>query len=180
MSDKNLQSIFEFTKKYKDPANNNPLDQKNSNIQIVEKDGNANVILSVTHQYLEDYQKLAAIFKEELIKLDGMLSINVALTSENQESTSKNSESRFQIDAKDIIAIASGKGGVGKSTFAVNLAVAMSELGKKVGILDADIYGPSVPRMMGISGKPEISQNKKLVPLESYGIKCMSIGFLVS
>ena len=62
--------FFEFTKKYKDPANNNPLDQKNSNIQIVEKDGNANVILSVTHQYLEDYQKLAAIFKEELIKLD--------------------------------------------------------------------------------------------------------------
>ena len=56
----------------------------------------------------------------------------------------------------------------------------MSELGKKVGILDADIYGPSVPRMMGISGKPEINQNKKLVPLESYGIKCMSIGFLVS
>ena len=180
MSDKNLQSIFEFTKKYKDPANNNPLDQKNSNIQIVEKDGNANIILSVTHQYLEDYQKLAAIFKEELIKLDGMLSINVALTSENQESSSKKSESRFQIDAKDIIAVASGKGGVGKSTFAVNLAVAMSELGKKVGILDADIYGPSVPRMMGISGKPEISENKKLIPLESYGIKCMSIGFLVS
>ena len=56
----------------------------------------------------------------------------------------------------------------------------MSELGKKVGILDADIYGPSVPRMMGISGKPEVSQNKKLIPLENYGIKCMSIGFLVS
>ena len=180
MSDKNLQSIFEFTKKYKDPANNNPLDQKNANIQIVEKDGNTNIILSVTHQYLEDYQKLAAIFKDELVKLDGILSINVALTLEKQESSSKKSESRFQIDAKDIIAIASGKGGVGKSTFAVNLAVAMSELGKKVGILDADIYGPSVPRMMGISGKPEISENKKLIPLESYGIKCMSIGFLVS
>ena len=180
MSNKNLQSIFEFTKKYKDPANNNPLDQKNSNIQIVEKDGNANVILSVTHQYLKDYQKLAAIFKEELVKLDGIISINVALTSENQESGSKKSESRFQIDAKEIIAVARGKGGVGKSTFAVNLAVAMSELGKKVGILDADIYGPSVPRMMGISGKPRISQSKKLIPLENYGIKCMSIGFLVS
>ena len=180
MSNKILQSIFEFTKKYKDPANNNPLDQKNSNIQIVEKDGNANVILSVTHQYLKDYQKLAAIFKEELVKLDGIISINVALTSENQESGSKKSESRFQIDAKEIIAVASGKGGVGKSTFAVNLAVAMSELGKKVGILDADIYGPSVPRMMGISGKPEVSQNKKLIPLENYGIKCMSIGFLMS
>ena len=180
MSDKILQSIFEFTKNYKDPANNNPLDQKNSNIQVVEKDGNVNIILSITHQYLEDYQKLAAIFKEELVKLEHILSINIALTSENQESSSKKSQSKFHIDSKDIIAVASGKGGVGKSTFAVNLAVAMSELGKKVGILDADIYGPSVPRMMGISGKPEISQNKKLVPLESYGIKCMSIGFLVS
>ena len=180
MSDKILQSIFEFTKNYKDPENNNPLDQKNSNIQLVEKDGNVNIILSVTNQYLEDYQKLAIIFKDELIKLKGILSINVALTAENQESSSKKSESRFQIDAKDIIAVASGKGGVGKSTFAVNLAVAMSELGKKVGILDADIYGPSVPRMMGISGKPEVSQNKKLIPLENYGIKCMSIGFLVS
>ncbi len=180
MSDKILQSIFEFTKNYKDPANNNPLDQKNSNIQSVEKDGNVNIILSVTSEYLKDYQKLAVIFKEELGKLEGILSINVALTSENQESSSKKSKSRFQIDAKDIIAVASGKGGVGKSTFAVNLAVAMSELGKKVGILDADIYGPSVPRMMGISGKPAVSQNKKLIPLESYGIKCMSIGFLVS
>jgi len=180
MSDKILHSIFEFTKNYKDPGNNNPLDQKNSNIQIVEKDGNVNIILSVTNQYVEDYQKLAAIFKKELVKLEEILSINVALTSEKQESSSKKNESRFQIDAKNIIAVASGKGGVGKSTFAVNLAVAISELGKKVGILDADIYGPSVPRMMGISGKPELNQNKKLIPLDNYGIKCMSIGFLVS
>ena len=72
MSDKILQSIFEFTKKYKDPANNNPLDQKNSNIQLVEKDGNVNIILSVTKQYLEDYQKLAVIFKDELVKLEAV------------------------------------------------------------------------------------------------------------
>ena len=180
MSDKILQSIFEFTKNYKDPANNNPLDQNNSNIQLVEKDGNVNIILSVTNQNLEDYQKLAGIFKEELLKLEEILSVNVALTQENQVSSSKKSESRFQIDAKDIIAVASGKGGVGKSTFAVNLAVAMNKLGKTVGILDADIYGPSVPRMMGISGKPQVSENKKLIPLKSYEIKCMSIGFLVS
>ena len=180
MSDKILQSIFEFTKNYKDPENNNPLDQENSNIQVVEKEGNVNIIFSITNQYLEDYQKLADIFKEELLKLEEILSVNVALTQENQVSSSKKSESRFQIDAKDIIAVASGKGGVGKSTFAVNLAVAMNKLGKTVGILDADIYGPSVPRMMGISGKPQVSENKKLIPLESYEIKCMSIGFLVS
>ena len=95
-------------------------------------------------------------------------------------SSGQQNESRFKINATNIIAIASGKGGVGKSTFAVNLAVALRLLGKKVGILDADIYGPSVPRMMGVSGRPEASKNKKLIPLESYGIKCMSIGFLVS
>ena len=180
MSDKNLSSIFEFLKNYKDPENNNSFDQQNPNIQVVEKNGNVNLILSVTKQHLDKYEKLASIFKEGLDKLDGVLSVNVALTSENQVSGSEKSESRFQIDAGDIIAVASGKGGVGKSTFAVNIAVAMSQLGKKVGLLDADIYGPSVPRMMGISGRPEASPNKKLIPLESYGIKCMSIGFLVS
>ena len=180
MSDKILQSIFEFLKNYKDPENNSGYDQQNPNIQVVEKNGNVNLILSVTKQHLDKYEQLATIFKEGLDKLEGVLSVNVALTSENQVSNNEKSESRFQIDAKDIIAVASGKGGVGKSTFAVNLAVAMSQLGKKVGILDADIYGPSVPRMMGISGRPEASQNKKLIPLESYGIKCMSIGFLVS
>ena len=69
---------------------------------------------------------------------------------------------------KKIVAIASGKGGVGKSTTAVNLAVGLQQQGLRIGLLDADIYGPSVPRMMGISGRPEASQNKKLIPLESY------------
>ena len=179
MSDKILQSIFEFTKNYKDPGSNTPFDQKNPYFQVIEKNGNVNLSLSITNQYLDEYNKLADLFKEELGKLEGILTINVALTSEKQVSSSKTSESRFQINAADIIAVASGKGGVGKSTFAVNLAVAMSQLGKKIGILDADIYGPSVPRMMGISGRPETNQNKKLIPLENYGIKCMSIGFLI-
>ena len=78
-----------------------------------------------------------------------------------------------------IIAVASGKGGVGKSTTTVNLALAMTRLGKSVGILDADIYGPSVPRMMGIDRKPEMNAEKRIVPLENYGVKCMSMGFLM-
>ena len=180
MSDKILQSIYNFLKNYKDPRNNNPLDHNNANIQIVEKNGNVNISLSITNEFLDQYQKLSEIIKEGLKNIEGILSINVALTSETNVASTDKNDSRFQIDAKNIIAVASGKGGVGKSTFAVNLAVAMSHLGKKVGILDADIYGPSIPRMMGISGRPEASQNKKLIPLESYGIKCMSIGFLVS
>ena len=77
-----------------------------------------------------------------------------------------------------IIAVASGKGGVGKSTVAVNLALGLQRLGLKVGLLDADIYGPSVPRLLGISRKPE-AEGRKLKPIEKYGLKAMSIGFLV-
>ena len=78
-----------------------------------------------------------------------------------------------------IIAVASGKGGVGKSTTSVNLALGLSRLGLKVGLLDADIYGPSIPRLMGISGRPEQLEGRVLKPMENYGLKVMSMGFLV-
>jgi len=80
---------------------------------------------------------------------------------------------------KNIIAVASGKGGVGKSTTAVNLALALAEEGARVGILDADIYGPSQPRMLGVHGKPESKDGKTLEPMSGHGIQAMSIGFLV-
>lgn len=85
-------------------------------------------------------------------------------------------------NVKHTIAVASGKGGVGKSTVSVNLALALAKLGYKVGLLDADIYGPSIPLMMGITGKPKVfqdEQSQKMIPLENYGIKLMSIGFLI-
>jgi ATP-binding protein involved in chromosome partitioning len=80
---------------------------------------------------------------------------------------------------KNIIAIASGKGGVGKSTTAVNLALALAAEGAQVGVLDADIYGPSQPMMLGISGRPESRDGKTLEPMEAYGLQAMSIGFLI-
>jgi ATP-binding protein involved in chromosome partitioning len=80
---------------------------------------------------------------------------------------------------KNVVAVASGKGGVGKSTTAVNLALALAAEGASVGILDADIYGPSQPTMMGIEGRPESADGKTMDPLENYGVQVMSIGFLV-
>jgi len=77
-----------------------------------------------------------------------------------------------------IIAVSSGKGGVGKSTVAVNLAVALAQQGAKVGIMDADVYGPNIPGMMGVSGQPYVEQ-EKIIPLEAYGVKVISIGLMV-
>ena len=79
----------------------------------------------------------------------------------------------------NIIAVASGKGGVGKSTTAVNFALALKERGLRVGILDADIYGPSMPRLLGLKGQPQQLAGNKLAPMEAYGLKVMSMGFLV-
>jgi ATP-binding protein involved in chromosome partitioning len=80
---------------------------------------------------------------------------------------------------KHVVAVASGKGGVGKSTVSVNLACALQHLGAAVGLLDCDIYGPSIPLMMGITDKPTISEAQKLVPPTNYGVKLMSMGFLI-
>ena len=81
-------------------------------------------------------------------------------------------------DVKAIVAVASGKGGVGKSTVAVNLAVSLARQGLKTGLLDADIYGPSLPRMLGVHRKPEV-RDEKMIPIQAWGLSCMSIGFLV-
>jgi len=179
MSDQILLKIYENLANFLDPISNKPLNKENNNFILIFKDGHANITIIINPNYKEKYEDLSINIKNSLKNIKELLSINVVFTAEKKPDTSLNESNRFQVQAKNIIAIASGKGGVGKSTFAVNFAVALKKLGHEVGLLDADIYGPSVPRMMGISGRPQANENKKLIPLESYGIKCMSIGFLI-
>ena len=80
---------------------------------------------------------------------------------------------------KNIILISSAKGGVGKSTVAINIATALNQLKHNIGILDSDVYGPSIPKMLGINEKPKISEDKRFIPIEKFNMKCMSIGFLI-
>jgi len=104
----------------------------------------------------------------------------VGLSGTLKENTAPKSFNKNPIKGtKFTIAISSAKGGVGKSTFAMNFALALKSLNYKVGILDADIYGPSLPKMMNIKEKPKNEDGKSIVPIEKYGIQCMSIGFLV-
>ena len=124
------------------------------------------------------HEQIIAALKEAVEAVDGVGSCDIDLTTKIVAHSVQ--KALKPIDSvKNIIAVASGKGGVGKSTTAVNLALALSAEGARVGILDADIYGPSQPRMLGITGKPESKDGNTLEPMTSYHLQAMSIGFLI-
>jgi ATP-binding protein involved in chromosome partitioning len=173
------KSVYTIVAKYIDPQTKIPLNKDNPDINTNIKDGHVNVTINIDPIFKDNYNQLITEMKNDLKKIKNVHSANVILTSVKMQSKETQNKHKWKINAKNIIAIASGKGGVGKSTFSTNFAIALKQLNNKVGILDADIYGPSIPRMMGISGKPQANENKKLIPLENYGIKCMSIGFLI-
>ena len=121
---------------------------------------------------------LAAKLKEKVAAIAGVAGATINISSKVGSHGVQKGVKQIE-GVKNIIAVASGKGGVGKSTVAVNLALALSAEGATVGILDADIYGPSQPRMLGVSKKPESKDGKKMDPIMSYNLQAMSIGFLV-
>ncbi|HEX3674990.1 MAG TPA: iron-sulfur cluster carrier protein ApbC [Rhizomicrobium sp.] len=150
---------------------------------VVVRDGNVGFSLEVPAARGRTAEPLRKACEDAVSAMPGVLSVTAVLTAQVESAPARHAPHPPQQTAgiegvSSVIAVASGKGGVGKSTVAVNLALGLSKLGLKVGLLDADIYGPSVPRMLDIKEKPN-SDGKKLQPIERYGIKAMSMGFLV-
>ncbi len=116
--------------------------------------------------------------RDAVMAIEGVEAVNIDLTSEVPQA--KKIPDKTTIPGiKNTIAVASGKGGVGKSTVAVNLALSLAATGAKVGLLDADVYGPSIPLMMGVHEAPEATEDEKLIPIENHGVKLISVGFML-
>lgn len=155
---------------------------------LIIKDGNVAFALVIDPAEAGEMEVLRKEAEQAVFGMDGVKSVSVVLTAEKSAEAPKAAPQQPQQQqpqkpevpgVASIIAVASGKGGVGKSTCSVNLALGLAAQGLNVGILDADIYGPSLPRMLGITGKPASSDGKKLEPMEKWGLKVMSMGFMV-
>ena len=148
--------------------------------EIVINKGKVYFALTVPQRQAKAYEPIRKAAETAVRALPGVAGAMVTLTGDTKEDAAEQGASDRGIGRiKHIIAVASGKGGVGKSTTAVNLALGFRENGLRVGVLDADIYGPSLPRLLSIRSKPELIGDNLLGPIEKYGLKVMSIGFLV-
>lgn len=189
LSEEKIQKALESVKN----AAGAPLFSPSAISGIVIKDGNVGFALEIAPEdgaRAKDIQKSA---EEAVLALTGVFSATAMLTAHRARSSADQNQGHNHSQAAPnqarqdgphkpathVIAVASGKGGVGKSTTSINLALALQAKGKRVGILDADIYGPSLPRLIGVNRKPQTA-DKKLLPIEAWGLQTMSIGYLVA
>lgn len=203
------ETILAALKQVKDPESGEDIVSKGMVQGLQHKDGHVAFAIQVDPAKGAQMEPLRKEAEQVVHALEGVLTATVVLTAERANANSAGGGGTAQAapqqpqgqrpaqgpghgpaggqkpgaellpGVKSIVAVASGKGGVGKSTTSANLALALAAEGHKVGLLDADIYGPSMPRMLGISGQPHSADGKTLDPMENYGIKVMSMGFLV-
>lgn len=189
----NEEKILHALKSVSLPGQNADIVSENAVSGLAVREGNVGFTIEISPEHASAAEQIKSTAEAAVSRLDGVLSVSVILTAHklaSQGTTAsgsgqdtagqghQNTGEALLKPAKHVIAVASGKGGVGKSTTAVNLALAFVAQGLKTGILDADIYGPSMPRLLGINKKPE-TKNNKLVPISAWGLQAMSIGFLV-
>ena len=167
----------------KDPARNQDVISLGMVQEIAIRDGNVAFALEAEPARAKALEVVRRACEQAVLSLPGVASVSAVLTAERQPQAPAGPGAGAHAislpGVRSIIAVASGKGGVGKSTVTANLALAMRRQGLQVGILDADIYGPSQPRLMGISGRPHSIDGRRIRPMAGYGIKVMSIGFMV-
>jgi ATP-binding protein involved in chromosome partitioning len=118
--------------------------------------------------------------RERVSALEGVVEVQVSMTANTRQAVAAVKEQLVLPGVRNMLAVASGKGGVGKSTSALNIALSLRQAGARVGLMDADVYGPSLPLITGVMGRPTTSSNKRIIPLEGYGLKLMSMGFFTT
>ena len=172
----NKESVIEKLRTVIDPELNRDLVSLNMIKDVIVEDGNVSLSVVLTTPACPLKNHIQNDVRSAIGQLEGVNDIKINMTANvPQDRAIKDKEN---ISIKNIIAISSGKGGVGKSTIAVNIAIALSNTGSKVGLMDADIYGPNIPTMMGLKALPQ-PKDGKLIPAEAFGVKVISIGFLV-
>ena len=195
MAQVSREQVLEALAAVFDPARGQDVVALNMVSGVVVKGSNVGFALEVEPSEAEGKEPLRQACEQAVLALAGVTSVTAVLTAERAPDGARAPRPGGSPMARggppptpdkpglpgirSVVAVASGKGGVGKSTTAVNLALGLARLGQRVGLLDADIYGPSQPRMMGIAGKPSSPDGKKLRPMANYGVKVMSMGFLV-
>ncbi len=171
------EDVLSALRRIQDEDGNAPLTEPGAIEGLAVKDGRVTLFLVARGLQMSDYEQLRDLAEQAVRDVPGVAQALVGITAEKPVETFEGPAGVGGVGA--ILLIASGKGGVGKSTTACNLAVAMAAQGRRVGLLDADIYGPSAPTLFGLSGRPQVLGENLLAPMEAYGVKVMSMGLLV-
>ncbi|MGH8307539.1 MAG: iron-sulfur cluster carrier protein ApbC [Gammaproteobacteria bacterium] len=178
MNDVSREQVETALRGWKEPYLGTDLVSANAVRDIRLQEGHVAVEVELGFPSSDYPSQLAVTLRELVQKLPGVREAEVQVGTQILSHAVQRNLTPLK-GVKNIIAVASGKGGVGKSTVAVNLALALASDGAQVGMLDADIYGPSQPRMLGLKGRPSSKDGKRIVPMLGHGIQCMSVGFLV-